>query len=139
MFHQFGEEELLIIEKPKNFSYHKQNENILSTLCGLYEQKMTIYMKSVPHMTPTLYELNVRHNKIKDVLKTQLNCLNDRRNDSLSHFVDEFEKRIENLFKKLVKENMKEYKKCQLAFIIGWKCTVNKPNKYEFANFDNRF
>ncbi len=138
MFHQFGEEELLVFENPKNLSYIRQNGKILSTLCEIYEQKMTTYMKSVPHIAPTLYELSIRHNKIKTVLRTQLKCFIDAANDKSNQYFLIFDKNIDDIFSSLIEKNKIEYEKCQLAFIIGWKCNVNKPN-YDIESFDNRF
>ncbi|XP_054166523.1 myb-like protein D [Oppia nitens] len=68
---------------------------VIGKLCDKYRHQMMAFMKSVPHMTPTPFELNVRHNKVKHHLISQLQefhmnsksiCINNNINNS-NHIV----------------------------------------------------
>ncbi|CAG2167147.1 unnamed protein product [Oppiella nova] len=104
--------------------------------CQTYERRMTEYMQSVPHIPPTLFELKLRHNAIKsEVVKQFKNAVNS---DNGRHLVSKLENLIEKVYTNLVKKNAKEYKTCQAGFVIGWKCSFNKPQN-DIKPVDDRF
>ena len=144
MFNQLTEEELIIPldltkYKSTDMKNKSEEETLLTAVSDIYLNKMLTYMKSVPHITPTQFELNLRHQKIKNQLIKELKHINKSiENCAVNRLVDKVETRLESLYKSLAKENASEYKKCQLGFTLGWKCNVNHPNR-SYDNFDDRF
>ena len=112
-----------------------------SELLGHYQEEMTNYIYSIPHIPPTLFELKLRHADVKDnVLKMFDMCLSENEANKVS-LRARLGSQIDKLFASVVVKNMNEYKACQTGFIIGWKCSVNKPSNQDCRNkaVDNRF
>ncbi|CAG2169577.1 unnamed protein product [Oppiella nova] len=79
MFNEFSEEDLVLtLDLGKgltNGKKHKTDDIIQLKVCELYKTKMFQFMKSVPHITPTPFELNSRHMKVKQSLIGQLKAI----------------------------------------------------------------
>ena len=92
--------------------------------CQMYEKRLTEYMKSIPHIPPTQFELRLRHNDLKvDIIKQFKNMAQKSKPLALK----QLENQIDRIYNNLSKKNVEEYKRCQAGFTIGWKCNVNKP------------
>jgi hypothetical protein len=138
MFEQIKENEVLVAKHNPNTNTSRKttNESQMTSLCHSYEKRMIDYMQSVPHIPPTLFELRLRHNDIKNDVIKQFKKLNNK--TITKQLVSKLDNQIEKLFANLAKKNMNEYKTCQAGFIIGWKSNVNKPN-YKVEGSDDRF
>lgn len=145
MFNQFHEEELILSldvpkEQLKDSKLALKEEFILSRVRDIYKNKMLAYMKSVPHITPTEFELKLRHQKIKQNLLKQLKTINKSiENCAVNRLADKCEAQLEIVFKRLSEKNQLEYKKCQLGFTLGWKCNVNQSQPNYGKTIDDRF
>ena len=113
-----------------------QNEQSIIPYLQSYEKRMNEYMDSIPHIPPTQFELKVRHGDVKnEIIKQFKNAVTD---DTKSLASKQLENQIEKIFQNLSKKNMEEYKTCQCAFTIGWKCNVNKSHSKQQPT-DDRF
>ena len=116
-----------------------KDDAVLTRALDIYVSEMHAFMKSVPHITPTHFELKFRHQKLKQCLIKQMKINNKNiGNCAVNRLLDKFENQLEEMFIILDKENAVEYKNCQLAFTIGWKCNVNQRNR-SFETIDERF
>ena len=136
MSERISENDLLVLKN--NSSPNNKMENDASTIpfCQMYEKRLTDYMKSIPNIPPTQFELRLRHNDIKvDVIKQYKNVV--QKSKPLA--VKQLENQVEKFYTNLSKRNIEEYKRCQAGFIIGWKCNVNKPQAKPVQTTDDRF
>jgi hypothetical protein len=138
MFEQIGEKEVLVAKHNPNTNTSRKtnNESQMTSLCDSYKKRMIDYMQSIPHIPPTLFELRLKHNDIKNDVIKQFKKINNK--NTTKQLVSKLDNQMEKLFVNLAKKNMKEYKTCQAGFIIGWKCNVNKLN-YKVEGNDDRF
>lgn len=114
-----------------------QSEPSVIPYLQTYEKRMTEYMTSVPHIPPTQFELKVRHSDVKnEVIKQFKESVTA---DGKPLAVKQLESQIEKIYQNLAKKNIQEYKTCQCAFTIGWKCNVNKAHSKPQQPTDDRF
>ena len=114
----------------------------LTELLNHYEEEMTSYIYAIPHIPPTLFELKLRHADVKSsVLKMFDMCWSDANEATKTSLRARLDSQIDKLFTSVMVKNMNEYKVCQTGFIIGWKCSVNKPSNQDCRNkaVDDRF
>src|SRR5690625_3477616 len=92
----------------------------LSELLAYYEQEMLSYIYAIPHIPPTLFELKLRHERVKRRVMKMFDS--DTNKAAIGGKLDG---QIEKAFASVVAKNIHEYKICQAGFIIGWKCSAN--------------
>ena len=129
MTERITENQVLVLKK--NSSVNNKMESTATDASiipylQMYESRLIDYMKSIPNIPPTQFELRLRHNDIKvDIIKQFKNVVQNQKTKPL--VIKQLENQIEKIYNNLSKRNIEEYKRCQAGFTIGWKCNVNKP------------
>src|SRR4051812_15552967 len=115
MYNQMSEDDFIQLDftkyQTKDMKDKSKEEVLLTAVSDIYINKMMAYMNSVPHITPTQFELTLRHQTIKSQLIKGLKQINKTiENCAVNKLVDKCEDQLETLFMGLAKENASEYK-----------------------------
>lgn len=106
-----------------------------------YEDLMTKFIFTYPHIPPTMFELKLHHNETKQELINKF-CSNLNQlgtdGETVQMFCQELDNLLERAFIPVAIKNVNEYKLCQTGFIIGWK-RENRPNPQIPVQHDDRF
>jgi hypothetical protein len=99
------------------------------SICDTYEKRMRAYMNSIAHIPPTQFELNHKHLEQKKEAISQLMVkMDDEHEDFANNSLKQQElvTNVEQIFQQLGRENHEENRRCQMGFVLGWKCQKGK-------------
>lgn len=108
-----------------------QHDDLVMTMTRYYEETMNDYIYAVPHIPPTLFELQHRHTEVRNTLlaECRTSMAGHETTEMIDATCDRLRHHIDKIYKAVVANNISEQKLCQAGFIIGWKKGVDTAHK----------